>query len=296
MNTKTESSATSQAVTNELRQWILEQVAKGCQPLDLLRTMLVGGWADATARHALQTTLPLGVALLPAQAAAPTALPRQQVPLPEPELAGAPSVIVIDDHPVAVVMNLKHPRVLVFGGLLTADECDELISQAEPRLERSQTVVNATGGSEVNAARTSDGMFFERGESPLIQRIETRVAALLNWPLERGEGLQILHYRPGAEYRPHFDYFDPAHSGTPTILQRGGQRVGTLVMYLNTPARGGATTFPDAALEVAAIKGNAVFFSYDRPDPATRTLHGGAPVLEGEKWVATKWLREGTFV
>ena len=106
MNTKTESSATSQAVTNELRQWILEQVAKGCQPQDLLRTMLAGGWADATARHALQTTLPLGVALLPAQAAAPTALPRQQVPLPEPELAGAPSVIVIDDHPVAVASVL----------------------------------------------------------------------------------------------------------------------------------------------------------------------------------------------
>ena len=24
----------------------------------------------------------------------------------------------------------------------------------------------------------------------------------------------------------------------------------------------------------------------------TRTLHGGAPVIEGEKWVATKWLRQ----
>jgi prolyl 4-hydroxylase len=28
----------------------------------------------------------------------------------------------------------------------------------------------------------------------------------------------------------------------------------------------------------------------------TRTLHGGAPVTQGEKWVATKWLREGEFV
>ena len=49
------------------------------------------------------------------------------------------------------------------------------------------------------------------------------------------------------------------------------------------------------ALEVAPIKGNAVFFSYDRPHPVTRTLHGGAPVIAGEKWVATKWLREGRF-
>ncbi len=28
----------------------------------------------------------------------------------------------------------------------------------------------------------------------------------------------------------------------------------------------------------------------------TLSLHGGAPVIEGEKWVATKWLRQGVFV
>ena len=66
-------------------------------------------------------------------------------------------------------------------------------------------------------------------------------------------------------------------------------------MYLNTPARGGGTVFPDAGLEIAPTRGHAVFFSYDRPHPASRTLHGGAPVTEGEKWVATKWLREGEF-
>ncbi|NCW57916.1 MAG: 2-oxoglutarate-dependent dioxygenase, partial [Gammaproteobacteria bacterium] len=69
------------------------------------------------------------------------------------------------------------------------------------------------------------------------------------------------------------------------------QRVASLVMYLNTPPRGGATNFPDVGLEVAAVKGNAVFFSYDKADPSTGTLHGGMPVIAGEKWVATKWLR-----
>jgi prolyl 4-hydroxylase len=54
--------------------------------------------------------------------------------------------------------------------------------------------------------------------------------------------------------------------------------------------------FPDVALEVAPVRGSAVFFSYDRPHPITKTLHGGAPVLAGEKWVATKWMREGVFV
>ena len=53
--------------------------------------------------------------------------------------------------------------------------------------------------------------------------------------------------------------------------------------------------FPDIGLEVAPVRGNGVFFSYDRPHPSTRTLHGGAPVTAGEKWVATRWLREGKF-
>jgi prolyl 4-hydroxylase len=128
-----------------------------------------------------------------------------------------------------------------------------------------------------------------------VDRIERRIAALLRWPQTHGEGLQILRYRPGAQYQPHFDYFDPAQKGTAHILARGGQRVGTLVIYLNEPQGGGATTFPEAGLEVAPIKGQAVFFSYDRAHPSTGTLHGGAPVLAGEKWVATKWLRQSVF-
>jgi len=163
------------------------------------------------------------------------------------------------------------------------------------RLARSLTVETRTGGEVLNVDRTSEGMFFERGENGIVARLEQRIAALLRWPVEFGEGLQILRYAPGAQYRPHYDYFDPGEPGTPTILKRGGQRVATLVMYLQEPEQGGATTFPDVGLEVAPVRGTGVFFSYDEPEPATRTLHGGAPVLAGEKWVATKWLREREF-
>jgi prolyl 4-hydroxylase len=197
---------------------------------------------------------------------------------------------------VRVLVSMRCPRVVLFGGFLSDDECAGLIALAAPRLARSETVDSATGASEVNAARTSDGMFFDRGEQPLVAAIERRIAELLRWPLEHGEGIQVLRYRPGAQYRPHFDYFDPALPGTPRVLQRGGQRVGTLVMYLNTPEGGGATTFPDVGLDVAPVRGNAVFFSYARPNPSTLTLHGSAPVTAGEKWVATKWLRQGVFV
>lgn len=281
-----------QPITDELRRWIVAQDAAGCRPEDVLAAMRASGWSESVARAALEQTLR-------EHAAAPAAVrdpEARAAALPEPDLEGAPALLHAGDREVRVLATMQHPRVVVFGGLLSDDECTALMALAEPRLARSETVDNSTGGSEVNAARTSDGMFFERGEAPLIVTLEQRIATLLRWPVDHGEGLQILRYRPGAEYRPHHDYFDPRHPGAARILQRGGQRVGTLVIYLNTPAGGGATTFPEVGLAVAPVRGNAVFFSYDRAHADTRTLHGGAPVTAGEKWVATKWLREGVFV
>lgn len=288
----------TQTATPELRLWILEQAQAGHSPDSVLAAMKQSGWDEDVALSALEETLQ-GFLTEHARGQSAQPQPVQQpaaVAVPEPDLTQSPSELHLPDGQVVrVVMSMRDPRVVVLADFLSDDECDALREMAAPRLARSETVDNTTGGSEVNEARTSAGMFFGRGESALIERIEQRIAALLHWPVENGEGLQVLHYRPGAEYKPHYDYFDPAQPGSATILKRGGQRVGTVVMYLNTPAAGGGTTFPDVHLEVAPIKGHAVFFSYDRAHPGSRSLHGGAPVRAGEKWVATKWLRERRF-
>lgn len=281
---------TPQQITPELRDWIVQQTQAGQPPEAVLDAMRASGWDEDVALDALEQTLR---EFLASRATAQALPPPMAVP--EPDLDGSPSTLDAGDRQVSVLAAMRSPRVVVFGGLLSDEECDEMVALARQRLTRSETLDNATGGTEVHAARTSDGMFFNRGEFELCLRIERRIARLVRWPFENGEGLQVLRYRPGAEYRPHHDYFDPVHPGSQAVLKRGGQRVGTVVMYLNMPAKGGATTFPDAALEIAPIKGNAVFFSYERPHPSTRTLHGGAPVIEGEKWVATKWLRESRF-
>jgi prolyl 4-hydroxylase len=263
--------------------------------------MVQAGWAQDLATFALDEHLPGSAAtqpMKPASSVLPAhahAEPGFGSPVPDLDLSAGSREIDAGDRRVQVLASLQSPRVVVLGGFLSEAECDALVDAARPRLVRSRTVQTQTGGEELNADRTSSGMFFNRGEGALIQRIEARIARLLRWPVENGEGLQVLHYLPGAEYKPHYDYFDPAEPGTTSLLQRGGQRLGTLLMYLNEPERGGGTTFPDAGLEVAPHRGHAVFFSYDQPAPATRTLHGGAPVIAGEKWVATKWLREREF-
>ena len=283
-------STATQTVTPELRRWIIEQAQAGYAAPVVLQSMRDAGWDEDVAAEALEATLQDHLNGLAEQQGQPTS-----VPVPEPRLDESPAQVDCGDRSVNVLLAMARPRIVVFGNLLSAEECDALIAAAAPRMARSLTVATQTGGEEVNDDRTSDGMFFQRGETPLLQGIEERIAKLLNWPIENGEGLQVLHYRPGAEYKPHYDYFDPAEPGTPTILRRGGQRVGTLVIYLNTPEQGGGTTFPDVHMEVAPQRGNAVFFSYERPDPSTRTLHGGAPVIAGDKWIATKWLREREF-
>ncbi|MDL2337388.1 MAG: 2OG-Fe(II) oxygenase [Pseudomonadota bacterium] len=286
----------TQQITPELQRWIVEQATSGQSPEAVIKAMQDSGWSAQVAEQALEDTLRDHLA---ESDLARTLPPKMRVPEPLSDdgslsivLAPAPADEV---RQVRVLSSLMNPRVVVFGGLLSAAECDDLIALARPRLARSETVESRTGGSQVNETRTSEGMFFSREENPLCARIERRIAELLAWPVNHGEGLQILRYRTGAEYKPHYDYFDLEQPGTPALLARGGQRVASLVMYLKTPQRGGATVFPDVQFNVAPVKGNAVFFSYDRPHPMTRSLHGSAPVLEGEKWVATKWLRERRF-
>lgn len=278
------------SANTDLLKWLNECLARGHTAASLTATALQSGWHADTVRATVAEAV--GRELI----ANRTVVRTPGGSLPEPDMTQSPTFIQTSDRRVEILTVVKHPRVVVFGNLLSDEECESLIELAQPKLARSQTVDNQTGGEEVNSARTSDGMFFTRSENPVCDRVEKRLAELLNWPFENGEGLQVLRYRMGAQYVPHYDYFDPVQPGTAKIVQRGGQRVATVVMYLRTPERGGATVFPDIGLEVQPVKGSGVFFSYDRPHPDTKTLHGGTPVTLGEKYVATKWLREKEFI
>ena len=274
--------------TPALFHWLDQQLRAGQPEAVLMKSLHDSGWADSVSRQAM--------AVMQRQRNAPTQTDSLQIaPIPAPDLRRFPTSIDVGDRQVHVLMELAHPRIVLFGNLLSHEECDAIVAAAEPQMARSRTVETRTGGEEINADRTSEGMFFQKGQIPEVAKLESRLARLLQWPVENGEGLQVLHYSPGAEYKPHHDYFDPAEPGTPSIVRRGGQRVATVVIYLNEPTEGGGTSFPEAGLRVQPRKGNAVFFSYAQPQPHTLTLHGGDPVLQGEKWIATKWLRERPF-
>ena len=275
----------TQAITREMQDWVAQQLAAGHGQHEVFQALLDAGWHAAAANRALGL-----------QAAGEAAMPQPAQAVPSVRADAAGAMVDAGDKWVTVRERHSAPELWVFDNLLSAAECEALVAAAESRLARSLTVDIRTGGEELNHDRTSHGMFYTRGENEVIRRIEARIARLLNWPVQNGEGLQVLRYRRGAEYKPHYDYFDPGEPGTAAILRRGGQRVASLIMYLREPEEGGATVFPDIGLRVRPQQGSAVFFSYALAHPTSLTLHGGEPVKSGEKWIATKWLREREFI
>ena len=271
-------------ISPALREWILATTRAGHSVADVLQLMKDSGYDPRQSRSMVAEVLKLPLAAL--HASTGHSLPSLRTTHPE-----APAVS-IDGHAIDVLLSVDAPLVRLLDGILTGAECDELIELARPRLQRALTVDNH-GGQQVDQRRTSEGMFFGLNELPLIGRIEQRLASLLGVPADHGEGLQILHYLPGQAYEPHYDWFDPDQPGFAAVTAAGGQRIASVVMYLNTPALGGGTAFPEIGLTVTARRGSAVYFAYETGDRSS--LHAGLPVQRGEKWIATKWLRERPY-
>jgi len=272
-------------ISPELREWILATTRAGHGVPEVLQLMKENGYDPRQSRSIVAEVLKLPLAALHASTSK-QASPGLRTKHPE-----APDV-TIDGHTIHVTLGVDTPTLRVLDNILTEQECTELIALAQPRLQRALTV-DTEGRQQVDQRRTSEGMFFTLGELPLVARIEQRLAGLLDVPVNHGEGLQVLHYLPGQEYEPHYDWFDPEQPGYAAITATGGQRIASVVMYLNTPAQGGGTAFPEIGLTVTARCGSAVYFAYEGGDRSS--LHAGLPVLRGEKWIATKWLRERPY-
>ncbi|WP_137939875.1 2OG-Fe(II) oxygenase [Chitinivorax sp. B] len=282
------------------QSWLTENVNRGCSPESMVSAMMGAGFDQASATAVV-------LQFLQPKVAAPGNTPVVVQPQKPVVVTGNYQYdtmpiangnrIDAGDREVNVLMRCERPQVVVFGNVLSHEECDEIIRRSRDKLKRSTTVNPLTGKEDIIERRTSEGTFFNRCEDDFIARLDRRIARLMNWPMENGEGFQILRYGIGGEYRPHFDYFPPNESGSAPHLATGGQRVSTLVIYLSDVEDGGETIFPDAGMAVAPQKGGAVYFRYfneqGQVDPLT--LHGGAPVLAGEKWIMTKWMRQRQY-
>jgi prolyl 4-hydroxylase len=282
----------------QLRQWIEHNLDRGCAPEQLVEGMIAQRFDPPIAQGLVRAFVDARTSGVPLTA------DMVRIDLPEaanvndPPRMTAGNSIGTADRVVSVVARISRPFIAVLANVLSAEECEQLIALARPRLTPSTVVDPVTGENRVAEHRNSEGMFFLPGETPLIAALDARFSHLMNLPVDHGEGLQVLRYGPGTHSTPHFDFLVPRNEASEQSLRRSGQRISSLVAYLNDVAGGGETTFPHAGLSVCPQRGNAVYFEYcnSRGQVDAASLHAGAPVTEGEKWAMTKWMRERPFV
>lgn len=279
-------------LTEEWHRWVRENYARGCDEASLVTSLIQAGIEPHAAGMAVLQAMS-GASPTPAIAASTT----QAYMYSSPRMPQGGSVVQTSDRSIRVSMRMNQPVVALLDNVMSFEECDRLIEMSRAKLQRSTIVDPTNGQHKVITDRGSSGTHFALNENAFISSLDRRISELMHWPMENGEGLQILNYQIGGEYKPHFDYFPPEQTGSGVHLAKGGQRVSTLILYLNDVDQGGETIFPSLHLSVVPKKGSAIYFEYcnasGQVDPST--LHGGAPVQAGEKWIATKWMRQRKY-
>ncbi|CAI8608971.1 unnamed protein product [Vicia faba] len=203
------------------------------------------------------------------------------------------------------------PRAFLHHNFLTKEECEHIIRIAKPGMSKSSVVDSETGKSFDSSVRTSSGTFLQRGHDKIVRKIEKRISDFTHIPVEHGEPLQVLRYKVGQKYVPHFDFFADKYN-----VRNGGNRMATMLMYLSDVEEGGETVFPNAKGDVSSVPwwnelsdcgkeglsvkpkmGDAILFWSMKPnatlDPLS--LHGACPVIKGDKWSSAKWMRVEEF-
>lgn len=191
----------------------------------------------------------------------------------------------------------RSPDVVMFHDFITDIESKHLQQLAKSKIRRA--MVGHRENPEVTEERVGKtAWFFDNSEEPIIDKISRRVSDVTGLETKHpaAEALQLSNYGLGGHYNAHYDHnVDRLNKSEDSVMiQEAGDRMATLMIYLNSVEAGGATVFPDLNLGTRPVKNAAVFwYNYKHSGVSEpKSLHAGCPVLIGEKWVANKWIRE----
>lgn len=160
------------------------------------------------------------------------------------------------------------------------------------RWQSSRVVARAEAGLTITddparVSRTAGQVWFNHALSKRVEQIEERLCADFGVAPDHLETWQAVQYDPGGKFETHLD-------GGTFGDEPGGERVLTFLLFLERPASGGETYFPEFDLLIEPTAGKLVVWKNLLPDGEIdrRFLHAATPVREGRKTILTTWSRE----
>ena len=197
-----------------------------------------------------------------------------------------------------VTMYSSDPILYVVKDFISHLECAAFIEASAGKLKPS-TVISPDKHIQ-HESRTSENCWIEHDANDIVHEVSKRLSILTQIPIRNAEQYQFVFYKTGTEYKPHFDAFDFATEDGKKNWEPGGQRMVTVLVYLNDVEEGGGTGFPELGITVEAKKGDVVVIhntlteipASSHPKIHPKSLHAGLPVLKGEKWMVNLWFRE----
>lgn len=188
----------------------------------------------------------------------------------------------------------ESPRIRVFERFATPAECDWLIGRGRQDLRRALVYRgDAEGHHAADSHANTEADFTFSNASVLLALVRDRIAAATGVPTDHFEVAKLLHYEPGQQFEAHGDFQDISTPALAREVERRGQRVATLLIYLNDDYEGGETDFPRAGFRYRGARGDALlFFNVDAAGlPDFNTIHAGLPTTRGVKWLFSQWIR-----
>ena len=186
------------------------------------------------------------------------------------------------------------PIIYVIDDFIDECSCEHIVELSKDKYERAKVCGDKKG--QFSNGRTGKNCWITHDEDLITLEIADRISELVGIPLENAESFQSIYYDKGQEYRIHYDSWDLDNSPKmKRSFKTGGQRLLTVLGYLNDVEKGGGTRFSKLNKVVQAKKGRIVIFQnveFGTNKKHIKSQHAGMPVIEGEKYAFNLWFRE----
>jgi prolyl 4-hydroxylase len=189
--------------------------------------------------------------------------------------------------------DAPYVKPVVIENLITPNESEYILESAKSKFNDS-TILSGKDDS----IRKSETAWLGKND-PVVETIFKRFSEQFNFDVSHVEDLQVVRYAPGGFYNDHHDSCCDDTQHCQDFVRKSGQRVLTILIYLNDEFEGGYTNFKNLNLNLKASPLGGIVFhplqlgggNFCHPN----ALHKGTPVTSGVKYICNVWVRERPF-